>query len=56
MSVKYIPPDTPLLYSENGVCRAIPMFLIFDPKHRLWVHVGGVVLTCTHNQYWEQKH
>ena len=39
MSVKCIPPYTPLLYSENGVCRDFPIFLIFAPKHRLWVLV-----------------
>ena len=39
MSVKYIPPHTPLLYSKTGVCRGIPIFLIFAPKHRLWVLV-----------------
>ena len=33
-------PLTPLLYSENGVCRGIPIFLfLFAPKHRLWVLV-----------------
>ena len=37
MSVKYVPPQTPLLYSKTGVCRGIPIFLIFAPKHRLWV-------------------
>ena len=37
MSVQCIPPYTPLLYSKIGVCRGIPIFLIFDPKHRLWV-------------------
>ena len=30
---------TPLLYSKTGVCRGIPIFLIFAPKHRLWVLV-----------------
>ena len=39
MSVKCIPPHTPLLYSETGVYRGIAFFLIFDPKHRLWVLV-----------------
>ena len=39
MSVKGIPPYTPLLYSKTGVCRGIPIFLIFAPKHRLWVLV-----------------
>ena len=28
---------TPLLYSKTWVCRGIPIFLIFAPKHRLWV-------------------
>ena len=36
MSVICIPPHTPLLYSKTGVCNGIPIFLIFDPKHRLW--------------------
>ena len=38
-SGKHIPaiytPYTPLLYSKTGVCRGIPIFLIFDQKHRL---------------------
>ena len=37
MSVKYIPPHISLLYSKTGVCRGIPTFLVFDPKHRLWI-------------------
>ena len=37
MSVECLPPYTPLLYSKTGVCRGIPIFLIFAPKHRLWV-------------------
>ena len=39
MSVNCIRPQTPLLYSKTGVCRGIPIFLIFAPKHRLWVPV-----------------
>ena len=39
MSVSSLPPQTPLLYSKTGVCRGIPIFLIFAPKHRLWVLV-----------------
>ena len=31
--------STKLLYSKTGVCRGIPIFLIFAPKHRLWVLV-----------------
>ena len=37
MSVQSILPQTPLLYCKTGVCRGIPSFLIFAPKHRLWV-------------------
>ena len=53
MSMKSIPPHTPLLYSKVGVYRGIPIFLMFVPKHRLWVHVrtASAVLTRTHNQY-----
>ena len=39
MSVKCIPANTPLLYSKTTVCRGIPNFLIFHPKHTLWVLV-----------------
>ena len=28
-----------LYIEKTGVCRGIPIFLIFDPKHRLWVLV-----------------
>ena len=49
MSVKCVPPQTPLLYSKTGVCMGIPVFLIFAPKHRLWVLVRVAVLTSTHN-------
>ena len=56
MHVKCIPLSTPLLYSKGGVYRGIPIFLIFAPKHRLWVLVRTVsVLTCTHNLTFEQK-
>ena len=45
-------PLVPHFYIEKtGVCRGIPIFLIFAPKHRLWV----LVLTCTHNLCFEQK-
>ena len=60
MSVKCVPP---LLFSKTGVCRGIPIFLIFAPKHRLWVLVRTASLrrfyeevrTCTHNLCFEQK-
>ena len=38
MSVKCIPLK-PHFYIEKLVCRGIPIFLIFDPKHTLWVIV-----------------
>ena len=40
------PPYTPLLYGKTGVCRGIPIFLIFDLM---------AVLTSTHNLCFEQK-
>ena len=39
MSLKSIPPSTPLLYSKTGVYRGILIFLIFALKHRLWILV-----------------
>ena len=44
VSMKYIPLHTPLIYRKTGVYRGIPIFLIFVPKHRLWV-LGEAVLT-----------
>ena len=32
-------PLKPHFYRKAGVCRDIPNFLIFDPKHTLWVLV-----------------
>ena len=52
MSVQYISPYTPLLYSKTGVRRGIPIFLIFALKHRLWV-LPEAVLTCTQNLCFE---
>ena len=45
MSVKCMLLKTPLLYRKTGG------FLIFVPRHRLWVLVrtGKAVLTFTHN-------
>ena len=37
ISVSFIPPYTPLLYSKTGVYRGIHYFLIFALKHILWV-------------------
>ena len=46
--------------SETGVCRGISIFLVFAPKHRVRVLIrtapGEAVLTCTHNQCFEQKY
>ena len=39
MSVCFIPPYTPPLYSKTGVYKGIHNFLIFAPEHRLWVLV-----------------
>ena len=39
MSVSFIPPYTPLLYSKTGVYSGIHYFLAFALKHRLWVLV-----------------
>ena len=50
MSVCFIPPYTPLLYSKTGVYRGLQYFFIFALKHILWV------LTCTHNICFEQKY
>ena len=50
MSVKCVPPQTPLLYSKIGVCRGIPIFLIFAPKHRLWVLVRTAIYVLNKNK------
>ena len=61
MSVCFIPPYIPLLYSKNGVYRGLHYFLIFALKHILRVPVrtaslNEAVLTCTHNICFEQKY
>ena len=56
MSVCFIPPYIPLLYSKTGVYRGIHYFLIFALKHRSCVLVlSEAVLTCTHNLCFEKK-
>ena len=56
MPVKCIPPYTPLLYRPTGVCRGIPIILIFAPEHRLWVLVRTeAVLMSTHYLYFGAK-
>ena len=37
--MQYIPPYSPLLYRENWGVQGFTYFLIFAPKHRLWVLV-----------------
>ena len=39
LSLQWVPLSTPLLNGKTWVCRGIPNFLIFGPKHKLWVHV-----------------
>ena len=39
MYCKSISPYTPFLPRKTGVYRGISNFLIFDPKHSLWVLV-----------------
>ena len=46
--VMYTPLNPTFIYSKTGVCRGIPIFLIFAPKTE-------AVLTCTHNLCFEQK-
>ena len=42
-SGKHVPamytPLNPTFIEKTGVCRGTPIFLIFDPKHTLWVLV-----------------
>ena len=48
-SVKNIPPQTPILCSKFGAYRGIPIFHIFDPKHKLWVFTKGALMCNTIN-------
>ena len=45
--MKCIPPQPPLLCGKTGVCRGIPIFLIFAPKYRLWVLVRSRAASAT---------
>ena len=47
-------PYVPYIYIVKLVCTAVYSFFLFDPEHSLWVLKA--VLTCTHNQYFEQKY
>ena len=53
MSVKCIPPYTPLLYSKTGICRGMPIFLVLlqniDCGYLLEPPRQEPVLTSTHN-------
>ena len=51
MSGKCIPPQTPLLYRKTWACRGIPTFLIFDPKHTLWVLIRTSARRNVYQQY-----
>ena len=35
--------------AKNGVCRSVPIFRIFDPKHRLWVLIKTALLRRFHS-------
>ena len=35
----YTPVNPTFIWKKTGVCGGIPIFLIFAPKHRLWVLV-----------------
>ena len=52
MSVCFIPPYIPLLYSKTGVYRDIHYFHIFALKHILWV----LVITITNNICFDHKY
>ena len=49
----YISPKTRLGFT--GVYLFFFFFFIFNPKHKLWVFAEAV-LTCTHNQRFEQNY
>ena len=48
-------PLSPTFIKQNWGFQGIPIFLISDPKYRLWV-LAEAVLSCTHNQCFEQKY
>ena len=59
-SGKHVPAIYTLSYPtfiwQNWDMQGMAIFLIFDPKHRLWVLVRTeAVLTCTHDLCFEQK-
>ena len=45
-SGKHVPKKPHLHIEKTGVCRGIHNFLIFDPKHTLWVLVRTAAGTC----------
>ena len=58
MSVECTPPYTPLVYSKTGVYRAKHFFSKhLDCGYSLDIEavLNEMVLTCTHNQCFEQK-
>ena len=60
MPVYFLPPYTPVLYSETGVYRGINyFFLISAQKHILGYsldHLAEAVLTSAHNICFEQEY
>ena len=58
MSVWFISPYIPLLYSKTGVYRGIHYFLIFFSKTLIvgtrYNCLNEAFLTCTHNLCYEQ--
>ena len=59
MSVWFIPPYAPLVYSKTGVYMGIHCFSYFCSKTKIMGTclncLSEVVLTCTHNLCFEQK-
>ena len=47
-------PLNPLLHRKTGVCRSIPIFVMFAPKHSLWVLIKAVLM-CTQSLCFEQN-
>ena len=51
-----ITPHTPHLYGKHGVYRGIPIFLIFVPKHRLWVLDLGFNVQASAKVIWRRDY
>ena len=58
MSVKCVPPHTPLLCSKTGVCMGVPIFFLFLLRGIVdtrWNRLAEAVLACTYNLCVEQE-